>query len=244
MGYTCGEYSIDMTLCTSDVQLLFVCINLTHSHYLHNTQHTLQLAESSNTIIPTPILLSHRAPGVPYPASIIELTKSTVIMAIERTRVNSNTRSIKKKTKEQHDKQQQQLDTPEWNRHCFQIVHTHHLKDNSTTSNNNTTTRIFTAPIEDRNEWVFALNNALLDHEKRSSKARSDAAKKNECLELTRHQTKSKTNLKVRRVSLLDCEDDDDEEEEAQLPSLGLPPTHPGRFRPSSSESYIGTIIG
>lgn len=242
MGYTCGEYSLDTrTRCPS-----FFCITLTHSHYLYNIQHTLQLAESSNTIIPTPILLSHRAPGVPYPASIIELTAFSVIMAIERTHANSNTKSIKKKTKEQQDKQQQQLDTPEWNRHCFQIVHTHHHKDNSTTSNNNTTTRIFTAPIEDRNEWVFALNNALLDHEKRSSKARSDAAKKNECLELTRHQTKSKskTNLKVRRVSLLDCEDDDDEEEEPRLPALGLPPTHPGRFRPSSSESYIGTIIG
>ena len=32
---------------------------------------TLALAENPTTIVPTPCLLSHRAPGVPYPASII-----------------------------------------------------------------------------------------------------------------------------------------------------------------------------
>lgn len=57
----------------------------------------------------------------------------------------------------------------EWNRHCFQIVHTKHV-DNVTTPQ--TTTRIFTAPVQDRNEWVFALNNALMGHERRLGKAR------------------------------------------------------------------------
>mmetsp|Transcript_22785 Transcript_22785/g.48963 ORF Transcript_22785/g.48963 Transcript_22785/m.48963 type:complete len:166 (+) Transcript_22785:248-745(+) len=62
----------------------------------------------------------------------------------------------------------------EWNRHCIQIVHTQH-QDNETTPK--TTTRIFTAPIVERNEWVFAMNNTLLGYEKRLGKARSDAAK-------------------------------------------------------------------
>jgi len=131
-----------------------------------------QLAENACTIVPTPILLSHRAPGVPYPASIIELTECTVIMAIERTNgVETSSSGSIKGEKQQHP------DTPtkeEWNRHCFQIVHTQH-QDNETTPK--TTTRIFTAPLVERNEWVFAMNNALLSYEKRLSKARSDAAK-------------------------------------------------------------------
>lgn len=106
---------------------------------------SFQLAENSYTQVPTPIILSHRAPGVPYPASVTELTESTVVMAIERT-----TAAQKKGAGED-----------EWNRHCFQIV-------------SKTATRIFTAPesAKERNEWVFAMNNALLAHEKRLCKAR------------------------------------------------------------------------
>jgi len=143
---------------------------------------TLALAEKSNVITPLPILLSHRAPGVPYPASIMELTESTVIMAIERTL-------------ETNPEEKQRPDTPtkeDWNRHCFQIVHTHH-QNNETTPK--TTTRIFTAPAEDRNEWVFTMNNALMSYEKRLRKARSDAAKKE-------YQTTAKQQTKKARRGL------------------------------------------
>jgi len=148
---------------------------------------TLALAESSDTIIPTPILLSHRAPGVPYPANIIELTESTVIMAIERTHGDTITTSRGKGGEKQPNHQPE-----EWNRHCLQIVHTQH-QDNETTPR--TTTRIFTAPTIERNEWVFAMNNALLSYEKRLAKARSDAAK-HEC------RTANKQSSKTRRMGV------------------------------------------
>eukprot|EP00584_Thalassiosira_punctigera_P001254 CAMPEP_0172526774 /NCGR_PEP_ID=MMETSP1067-20121228/1613_1 /TAXON_ID=265564 ORGANISM="Thalassiosira punctigera, Strain Tpunct2005C2" /NCGR_SAMPLE_ID=MMETSP1067 /ASSEMBLY_ACC=CAM_ASM_000444 /LENGTH=346 /DNA_ID=CAMNT_0013310353 /DNA_START=44 /DNA_END=1084 /DNA_ORIENTATION=- len=125
---------------------------------------TLALAENQHTIVPAPILLSHRAPGVPYPVNIIELTESTVIMAVEHGE------TTKKGAKHQPH-------TPpkdEWNRHCFRIVHAQHQDNESTPK---TTTRIFTAPVEERNEWVFATNNTLLGYVRRLSKARSDAAK-------------------------------------------------------------------
>ena len=201
----------------------------------HNT---IQLAESTHTIIPAPILISHRAPGVPYPASIVELTEYTVIMAVERKHINSTTSNSSS------------TETSEWNRHCFQIVHTRATTDMPT--------RIFTAPIQDRNEWVFAINNALLDHEKRLSKVRSDAAK-NECIEFAKQTKKRKPRRTVvgcHDASLLDCEL---EEEERQTPwttnisrdsgggrmrspspirtntsSLGLPPTNPRRMRSPS----------
>ena len=202
----------------------------------HNT---IQLAESTHTIIPAPILISHRAPGVPYPASIVELTEYTVIMAVERKHINSTTSNSSS------------TETSEWNRHCFQIVHTKATTDMPT--------RIFTAPIQDRNEWVFAINNALLDHEKRLSKVRSDAAK-NECIEFAKQTKKRKPRRTVvgcHDASLLDCEL---EEEERQTPwttnisrvdsggrrmrspspirtntsSLGLPPTNPRRMRSPS----------
>ena len=199
----------------------------------HNT---IQLAESTHTIIPAPILISHRAPGVPYPASIVELTEYTVIMAVERKHINSTTSNSSS------------TETSEWNRHCFQIVHTKATTDMPT--------RIFTAPIQDRNEWVFAINNALLDHEKRLSKVRSDAAK-NECIELAKQTKKRKPRRSQPTTSLLDCEL---EEEEQQTPwttnisrvdsggrrmrspspirtntsSLGLPPTNPRRMRSPS----------
>mmetsp|Transcript_15391 Transcript_15391/g.32563 ORF Transcript_15391/g.32563 Transcript_15391/m.32563 type:complete len:561 (+) Transcript_15391:412-2094(+) len=140
---------------------------------------TLALANNPSSIVPTPILLSHRAPGVPYPVSIVELTDSTVIMAIDRTSNDTSASSSGSNSKEANERP----GTPtkeEWNRHCFQIVHTkqqhQETKKNQGTSSKHTT-RIFTAPLVERNEWVFAMNNALLSYEKRLSKARSDAAK-------------------------------------------------------------------
>jgi len=210
---------------------------------------TLALAESSATDIPMPILISHWAPGVPYPASIVELTDSTVIMAIERTHLKptSSSSSSSLKNKENHQQLQQQTeDTFEWNRHCFQIVHTHH-QDNLTTPN--TTTRIFTAPIKDRNEWVFAMNAALLDYEKRLNKARNDSAK----IEYLK-QAKNK----VRRVgSLLDDEKEEDFYSEKQQLTpwtknslgrtrssgslVGLPPT--GRARSLEKDSTKPNVV-
>lgn len=128
---------------------------------------TLALAEDPSTVVPKPILISHRAPGVPYPASAIELTESTVIMAIERMRGETSSDG-KEQARHSHAPTK-----AEWNRHCLQIVHTQH-QDNKTTPQ--TTTRIFTAPAEDRNEWSFAINKAILAYEKRLGRARSDAA--------------------------------------------------------------------
>ena len=186
---------------------------------------------------------------MPYPASIVELTESTVIMAVERAHINPTTYNSSSTGGNKSKHQHKQTETPEWNRHCFQIVHTKTTTDSST--------RIFTAPFQDRNEWVFAINNALIDHEKRLSKVRSDAAK-NECIELVKQPKKSKPQCAVGcgNVSLLDCEL---EEEERQTPwttnissvgsesrrmispspirtnnsFLGLPPTNPRRRSPS-----------
>ena len=151
-------------------------------------------------------------------------------MAIERTHLKqtsvSSSSSLIGKNKENQQQLQQTEDTFEWNRHCFQIVHTQH-RDNETTPN--TTTRIFTAPIEDRNEWVFAMNAALLDYEKRLSKARNDAAKS----EYLNH-----TKNKVRRVgSLLD---DDEEEESSSGQQQQTPWTKNSLGRTRSSGSLVG----
>jgi len=137
---------------------------------------TLALAENPDTVVPVVILLSHRAPGVPYPANIIELTESTVIMATEHKYGESIpvTKIAPTEGEKLHS------DTPseeEWNRYCFQIVDAKH-QDNETTPK--TTTRIFTAPVVERNEWVFAMNNALLSYTKRLGKARRRTAAKQE----------------------------------------------------------------
>ncbi|KAL9181882.1 hypothetical protein ACHAXT_012225 [Thalassiosira profunda] len=117
---------------------------------------TLALAKSPTKIVPTPCLIAHRAPGVPYPASVLEMTSSTVVMAIERTHEDATSNVSKEEAKEE-----------EWNRHCFQIVQNHSDEGKAASR-----IRIFTAPLDERNEWVFALNNALLGYEKRLSKAR------------------------------------------------------------------------
>lgn len=96
-------------------------------------------------------------------------------MAIDRTHSDNFTATTCGSN--ENDEQQ---NGKEWNRHCFQIVHAHNQDGGSGTK---TTTRIFTAPIEERNEWVFAMNNALLAYEKRLGKARSDAAK-NQCMDI------------------------------------------------------------
>ncbi|KAL7551219.1 hypothetical protein ACHAWF_015617 [Thalassiosira exigua] len=124
---------------------------------------TLALAETPNGTVPAPCLISHRAPGVPYPASVIELTQSTVIMAIERTTARDVLKDAKAPAAH-----------GEWNRHCFQVVHA----GGGLGEGAKKTTRIFTAPAEDRNEWVFVVNNALLDYEKRLSKARNRDARR------------------------------------------------------------------
>ena len=95
-------------------------------------------ADGSDAVL---ILLSHRAPGVPYPVGILELTKSTVVMASE------------KRLKTEPD-----ACGDAWNRHCFSVVQA---------GSESSQTRVFTAPLEDRNEWVFALNQALINQGKR-----------------------------------------------------------------------------
>ena len=112
----------------------------------------LQLATHPGQPVPMPLIISHHAPGVPFPAHVMELTESTVIMAIERTT----------KTKVDADGE----DIEEWNRHCFQIV------NNSSSSSSTNEARMFTAPLQERNEWAFVINKELYSMEERLKKAR------------------------------------------------------------------------
>lgn len=180
-----------------------------------------QLAKNPDSIVPMPILLSHRAPGVPYPANIIELTESTVIMATERklgetgpgTKIDST------------EREKQKVGTPveeEWNKHCFQIVHTQH-KGNIPTPK--TTTRIFTAPLVERNEWVFAMNSALIAYVKHLGRTRRNEA--------------AKQGAEYDKSILGDEADDEKREQPRKQPTrsispfvndlMGLPPNHPIR---------------
>ncbi len=80
----------------------------------------------------------------------------------------------------------------EWNTHCFQIVNTvspssspssspvlhgrnddtNHYSSSSSSSSYQSVSRIFTAPLKERNEWVFAINQAIMEYERRLAKAR------------------------------------------------------------------------
>mmetsp|Transcript_29361 Transcript_29361/g.43843 ORF Transcript_29361/g.43843 Transcript_29361/m.43843 type:complete len:446 (+) Transcript_29361:150-1487(+) len=110
---------------------------------------TFVLAVYPGQPVPMPLIISHHAPGVPFPAHVMELNESTVIMAIERT-----TQTAAKDSDGE--------DIEEWNRHCFQIV-------NSGTNES----RIFTAPLQERNEWAFVINKELYSMEERLKKARA-----------------------------------------------------------------------
>ena len=134
----------------------------------------------------------------------MELTESTVIMAIDRTttqntcaspahgngEVSTSSKSIGNTNSAGSNKSSENKSSQkeEWNRHCFQIVHTQHSQNYqgvspsaAATETSKKSTRIFTAPLtEERNQWVFAMNNALLSYEKRLAKARTAAAKKAE----------------------------------------------------------------
>lgn len=128
-------------------------------------------------LVPIPILLTHRAPGVPYPVTIIPLNDATVVMAVDRTNGGDERRSSGGKSVGDGGGASDGGGEEEWNRHCFQIVHT-----KASTSNNNATTatvdptRIFTAPLQERNEWAFAINKTLMDYEKRLVTARRTEA--------------------------------------------------------------------
>jgi len=113
---------------------------------------TLALAENASTDGPTPMLFSHRAPGVPYPASVVELTESTVIMAVERAAKGVEADGAA-------------APAAEWNRHCFQVV--------PTGRRHGAGTRLFAAPAAERNDWAFAINRALLGHARRRGQARA-----------------------------------------------------------------------
>jgi len=110
-------------------------------------------------------------------------------------------------------------DIEEWNRHCFQIV-------------TNQQTRIFTADLQERNEWAFVLNKTLRAMEQRLKKARV----KEEVNEYAREQ---KSERKAKRLGMDVLLNDMKEEKmnnkqhmfEARRPmsptgrrSIGLPP--------------------
>ena len=138
--------------------------------YLNYTQ-LQQLGVYSGQDVPMPLMISHHAPGVPFPAHVMELNESTVIMAIERTTQTA--------TKDDDGE-----DIEEWNRHCFQIV-------NSVTNES----RIFTAPLRERNEWAFVINEQLYSMEERLKKARA----KKEIDEYTKEQ---KEDRKAKRLGM------------------------------------------
>lgn len=149
-----------------------------------------------------PLIISHHAPGVPFPAHVMELNESTVIMAIERTTQTSTS------TKDADGE-----DVEEWNRHCFQIV-------NSRTNE----TRIFTAPLQERNEWAFVINEELLAMEERLKK---DRAKK----EAGQYTQERKAKRLGMNTLLNEMKEEEDEHRDARRPmspagrrSIGLPP--------------------
>jgi hypothetical protein len=162
-----------------------------------------QLAVFPGQTVPMPLIISHHAPGVPFPAHVMELNESTVVMAIERTtQTAANTKG------------DDGADIEEWNRHCFQIVTNQH-------------TRIFTADLQERNEWAFVLNKTLRAMEQRLKKARV----KEEVNEYAREQ---KSERKAKRLGMDVLLNDMKEEKmklEARRPmspsgrrSIGLPP--------------------
>mmetsp|Transcript_26600 Transcript_26600/g.43202 ORF Transcript_26600/g.43202 Transcript_26600/m.43202 type:complete len:472 (+) Transcript_26600:137-1552(+) len=167
---------------------------------------TLALAVHTGQAVPMPLIISHHAPGVPFPAHVMELNESTVIMAIERTT-----------TTQTPTKDADGEDIEEWNRHCFQIV-------NSRTNE----TRIFTAPLQERNEWAFVINEELYAMEERLKR---DRAKK----EIGRYTKAQREERKARRlgmdVLLNEVKKEEDEQRDVRRPlsparrrSIGLPP--------------------
>ena len=137
------------------------------------------------------------------------LNDSTVVMAIERTNnaltttASSSSSNVNCNTPESSKE--------EWNTHCFQIVNTTQGNNNSSTDSSSVT-RIFTAPLKERNEWVFAINKALMEYEKRVSKARK----------LQRPRSPSPVRM-VTSSSL----------------GSGLPPTSPRRVRSPSTNGNL-----
>jgi len=138
----------------------------------------------------------------------MELNESTVVMAIERT-----TQQISTKDADGED-------IEEWNRHCFSIV-------NSGTNE----TRIFTAPLQERNEWAFVLNKQLYSMEERLKKARA----KEEIDEYTQAQRGERKAKRLGMDVLLKEMKEDklngERQQEARRPmsqagrrSIGLPP--------------------
>lgn len=165
-----------------------------------------QLAVHTGQAVPMPLIISHHAPGVPFPAHVMELNESTVIMAIERTT-----------TTQTPTKDADGEDIEEWNRHCFQIV-------NSRTNE----TRIFTAPLQERNEWAFVINEELYAMEERLKR---DRAKK----EIGKYTKAQREERKARRlgmdVLLNEVKKEEDEQRDVRRPlsparrrSIGLPP--------------------
>lgn len=119
----------------------------------------LVLAKVSGFDVDVPLLLIYWYTSSPKPSTIIMLD-STVIMPVDR---------FKEKDKDGQNKAQ-------WNTYCFDVVH---VKKGSPDAikKQEKVTRTFTVPRKERNEWVFAISQALMDYEKRSMKARSERAR-------------------------------------------------------------------
>jgi len=108
----------------------------------------LVLSEIVGFDVTVPVLLIYWLPSMPLPSSSIVLDQ-VVVMPIDQ-KVSS------------------------WDAYCFDIVpekNEHQMSDEGMP-----VTRSFTAPLLQRNQWVFSLNHTLNEYEKRKAKFRSNKA--------------------------------------------------------------------
>jgi len=183
-GKTCVEYTVTKTIVQGWLHKKGTGNDFLGMRWWKPRWVTLALAQIPGHLVETPVLLTHRAPGVPFPPNVIVLSENTVVMAIERTNAAENAHQQPQPPSQRHD--ENPLDRlvnltnighhhhhrdedgglpikEEWNTHCFQIVNT---------ESHQSASRIFTAPRKERNDWVFAIHRAIMEYEKRLAKAR------------------------------------------------------------------------
>lgn len=116
--------------------------------------------------VDVPLLLVYWYSSSESPSNVIVLDR-TVVMPVDRYKTDKK--------------------LLEWNTFTFEVVHTAKKQGGGSNSagggdkaedQENKVTRTFSVPEKERNEWVFNINTALLDYEKRLTKHRNDLAVK------------------------------------------------------------------
>eukprot|EP00550_Attheya_septentrionalis_P011535 CAMPEP_0198301214 /NCGR_PEP_ID=MMETSP1449-20131203/50774_1 /TAXON_ID=420275 /ORGANISM="Attheya septentrionalis, Strain CCMP2084" /LENGTH=277 /DNA_ID=CAMNT_0044003231 /DNA_START=85 /DNA_END=919 /DNA_ORIENTATION=+ len=108
----------------------------------------LVLAKIAGYEVDVPLLLIYWFSSTPKPSTVIILN-STVVLPVDRYK-NTNENSEPPEIK--------------WNTFCFDVIH---AREGSVEN----VTRTFSAPQEERDQWVSAISRALFDFEKRRKNA-------------------------------------------------------------------------